>query len=246
MIDFCNIGQIDNNTSKWGGKAVALSVLKKHGFHIPKGFVISSDAYRAYISDNLDLDDFRRALVHMCRATFKSNNHVELIFRSSANIENTDFISCPGVFDSVVQNPNVELLDNVRAVWKSTTSTRATAFYRLMNIVPESVSMAVLVQQRHIEHFSAVIHTSDLISNKKRIVLEYMDGHAASVVDGWKNANTVYLQTTDDSPTDIPKEIISQIITDCGHIESVFGYPVELEAQIGTNTICYLQARKLL
>lgn len=246
MIDFEKIGQLDNNISKWGGKAVSLNRLGENGFRIPNGFVISSAAYDAYTQQCLNLIEFNSRVIQMCQETFGASQKQKLIIRSSANIESTDGICCSGIFESFVINERQELIPTIKRVWESVTSIRATAFYRMMNLSTDKVTMAIIVQEFCDDYFTAVIHTSDVVFQKKRVVLEYAVGQVSSVVDGYIDANTVFIESVDDAPASIPPNIISQILDDCRKSECIFGYPVELEAQIGSKNICYMQARQLL
>ena len=110
--------------------------------------------------------------------------------------------------------------------------------------------MGVIIQEIYIGDYNAVIQTHDIVNNKNRIVLEYKSGDIDSVVNGFVDANTVFIdyeQSNSKSFSDavLKKRIICQLINDCYKAEKVFNSHVELEAQIHNNNIFYVQAREI-
>ncbi len=236
---------IDNNIELWGGKALALSRLGNNGFTIPDTLVISSEIYRAYVQQTLDMQQFESeisAAIHQ----FFPNRTSKLIFRSSANIESSTNAMCCGVFESIVHDPGHTFSESIRSVWNSTQSPAALGYYQLVGSSFEAVSMAVIVQQLHIEMATAVIHTYDIVNNLPRIVLEYSFHAPNSIVDGKLDAELAFVDSAEDWPSFISEKLGRQLIADCKKAEQVFNSHLELEAQIGEHNICYLQARTLI
>ena len=243
------LGDINDDKELWGGKAVSISQLIKNGFKVPKGFVISTTVHQHFLGNQISVDSFELKLREFCKEYFDMKTST-LIFRSSANIEESKDISCCGVFESFIYDNNVSLIQNVQKVWVSLKSPYTKSYFQYINYPIDKIKMAVIVQEVKRERFSAVIQTYDIIHDKKGIILEYSDQDLDSVVSGREDAYTMYIDYNCDSNTfrDMPninEKIIKQLTRDCSIAENIFGSHVEMEAQIGVNDIYYIQARNI-
>lgn len=236
---------IDNNVELWGGKAYALSLLGKNGFLIPKTLVISSDIYKSYQNRTLDIQQFESEITDMIRRFFPDMN-TNLIFRSSANVESSRQTMCCGIFESKRHCPGHSFYETIRSVWDSTSSFVAHRYYQLEGLSLENISMAVIVQEIVKEKATAVIQTYDVVNDLPRMVLEYSFNSNNSIVDGTLDAEVAYIVSLEDVPQFMCAELRKQLISDCRFAEQVFNSHLEIEAQIGENSIYYLQARALV
>lgn len=240
---------INDDSELWGGKAVSISKLKKNGFKVPRGLVVSTEAYELFVNNKINLKLFEEELIKLCESYFAENKS-DLIFRSSANIEGNKHTACCGVFESFIYDPQISLVQNVQKVWNSAKTIYAKQYLEKTNCKTNKIKMAVIVQEVIKERFNAVIQTYDIVNRKERIILEYSSGDLDSVVNGFKDAYTVYLDYSGNVKTYqkvpmISSYVIKKLIHDCKLVEDIFNSPVEIEAQIGFKDIYYLQARNI-
>lgn len=250
IFDFSTLDNLDDNKEKWGGKAIELSKLKKQGFSVPNGIVLSSEYYKKYCDHRLIEQDTEPIFSEIISKylTFNYNN---LIFRSSANVEgSTDSDFC-GIFDSHIYDKNLSIFKNVAKVWDSTFTPTVKA-YQAKQIHSQEIAMAVLIQPIIYGRYSAVVQSFDLINNANRIIIEYSCNGFDMVVNGEENSYLAYInpQTMKvdyyeaDSPI-LCNRVIESIIYDCKKIEQLFNSHVELEIQLFNDTIKYIQVRKV-
>lgn len=249
IYNISDLSDINIDKELWGGKAVSISQLIKNGYKVPKGFVISTKVYQYFLSDQINFELFELELTELCREYFDMKRSI-LIFRSSANVEESEEIACCGVFESFIHDKNMSLTQNVQRVWNSLKSSYAKSYFEYTNYPIEEIKMAVIVQEIKRERFSAVIQTYDIIHDKKCIILEYSDQNLDSVVNGCDDAYIVYIDYNGNSNAfqgipPISDRIIKQLIHDCSNAEEIFGSHIEMEAQIGLNDIYYIQARNI-
>ncbi len=245
IYDIVNLDNVNNNTELWGGKAVALSELKRNGFFVPNGFVISSNIYMQYIYKVINIDDFRK-IIEYYYSYFQNNR--EVIFRSSANLEGLLSVPCCGIFNSYLEDNSISLYDNIKKVWDSTSTQDVKSYLNRSNVSRYAIKMAVLVQEIVKKKYTAVIQTFDIIRNRNQIIVEYSSGAIDSIVNGECDAYIVWIQTdgtvkySNNSPC-LNQNIIDRIINDCQLAERILSGHLELEAQIDESEIVYIQAR---
>ncbi len=245
-----DLAEIDNKLDFWGGKAVYLRQMVVNGFNVPKGFVISSSAYVKFYTQKAAHVDFVKAVKCMIKKYF--NEKSEIIFRSSANVENHDGFAFCGVFKSTLYNSKVDLFSQINTIWESANTPYAKICCGAANINCDDIKMSVIVQKIVRGHFSVVIHSYDIINDIDRIIVEYTDGAINSIVDGKVNSKMLMIDrhgccsALNENDKKIFNEyLISKMMREVKKIESVFGGHVEIEAQIDRDSIAYLQVRKI-
>ena len=248
MTNIRDLSEVDTNAELWGGKATALSKLVKGGFPVPKGFVVSSQAYDEYFLQKKDDTLFMQELERKINDCFGKDD--DIVFRSSASIENDGQFAACGVFESVFHKKGARYADDIRSVWASADTVYSRSYFDTVGIEKESVKMAVIVQKVEIKKYSAVIQSYDLVNEENHIVVEYIEDGVNSIVDGKKDANSFAIDmhgTTvyGDWTNDLSPEIMSTLITDVKRLEAVYGGHIEIEAQIDAKSVSYLQIRKL-
>lgn len=244
---FCDLGQIDERTEVWGGKAVSLSRLIKNGYNVPRGFVVSSEAYNRLYLNKQDPTDFFIELRRWMSSYFTADD--KIIFRSSASLENNGRYTACGIFESSVCSAG-NGLKNLKKVWASADTEYAKAYLKLIDASYETVRMAVIVQKFEKRKFSSVIQSRDIINGQDSVVIEFVSGDHDSVVTGKKNAKVIrldrYADIVEGKNRDFSYELLEKIVRDVKNAEAIFGGPVEIEAQIDESSISYLQVRNLL
>lgn len=248
MFTLRDLGQINENAEMWGGKATALYKIIKNGFNVPVGFVISSEAYSNFYMDHKDCKEFIEVFEKWIDRYFNKDD--EIIFRSSANIENDSRYAACGVFDSVLVSDRNKLEQSLFEVWKSVNSKYSNAYCKTIKLSKDRIKMAVIVQKVERKRYSAVIQSYDIVNDRNIIVVEYISGGVNSIVDGKHDAKVLYIDShgtviDGERNNDIPNDILGKIISDIKRIEAICGGHVEIEAQIDSLSIVYLQVRKI-
>ena len=248
MFTLRDLGQINENAEMWGGKATALYKIIKNGFNVPSGFVISSEAYNDYFLKHEDCSELLKQLEEWIDKYFNKDD--EIIFRSSANIENDSRYAACGVFESVFVKDRKNLLRHLFEVWESVDTKYSQAYFNTINLSKESIKMAIIVQKVERKRYSSVIQSYDIVNDRNNIVVEYISGGVNSIVDGKRDAKVLYLDAHGtvvggERSNDIPNDILGKIISDIKLAEAICGGHVEIEAQIDSLSIVYLQVRKI-
>lgn len=146
-----------------GGKGASLARMIRAGLPVPRGFHVTTAAYRTFVQpfrDELDPGDPERTAAAVARPDIPSGIAEEIMcayralgvdvpvaVRSSATAEDWADLSFAGQQDTFLNVRGDTLLEAVRRCWASLWSARAAA-YRNRNAVPdENVAMAVVVQE---------------------------------------------------------------------------------------------------
>ncbi|MEA3344660.1 MAG: PEP/pyruvate-binding domain-containing protein [Chloroflexota bacterium] len=171
-----------------GSKALHLSELQEEGLRVPPGFVITTEAYRAFVAAN-ELEDATdwsdrfdqaevpggvvEAIVEACRALrdqlSPSSDPLPLAVRSSATAEDLAQASFAGQYDTHLNLTSLEqILKGVRACWGSLWSERARAYRQKNGLSSAEVAMGVLVQQQIPADASGVLFTLNPTTGRER------------------------------------------------------------------------------
>jgi len=152
-----------------GGKAENLLRLKELGQQVPRFYVISAEAMRRVVGDNINRPDdgatepnwteirqrmdtaaITSELEHAVRTVHALCFPTEcaVAVRSSATAEDGEQHSFAGLYDSVLNVLDVEdVLAAIRQVWASTFSPRVIAYRQQRGLLLMDTGMAVIVQQ---------------------------------------------------------------------------------------------------
>ncbi|HHH40855.1 MAG TPA: hypothetical protein ENK56_02480 [Chloroflexi bacterium] len=192
-----------------GGKGYALSRLRQAGFPVPPGFVVTADAYRAFVAANglgpllaeaLIADDpvaaaraqaaFQEAempseIAAAIGRAYRAMGAGPVAVRSSAVAEDGDDASFAGQYETVLEviGEGV-LLAAVRRCWASLWSARALAYRRALGLETEP-AMAVVVQRMVDAAQAGVAFTRDPVSGRRDVVVvEAVAGSGERLVSG--------------------------------------------------------------
>ena len=161
-----------------GGKARNLGRLAKHGFPVPPGFVITTEAYRRR--------DDPEVAAAITAAYDRFGGRVAV--RSSATVEDLDEASFAGQQESILGVTGREaVLQAVRHCWDSLHSERAVAYRRASAVDHDGLSMAVIVQRLVEADVAGVLFTRDPAGDSNRVVVEAAWGLGCGVVSGRVN-----------------------------------------------------------
>jgi pyruvate,water dikinase len=181
-----------------GGKGASLATMTAEGLPVPPGFVITSVAFGAAVSQEPLTGAMRRGDVEAARTLVAAaqppreliaREYAELTglvaVRSSACAEDSDGASYAGQQETFLNTDGLEaVLHNVVQCWLSFFTDRA-VFYRQEKGSLEDVAMAVVVQQMVDSQKSGVLFTVDPVHGRRdRMVVEAARGLGEAVVSG--------------------------------------------------------------
>lgn len=192
MIFIKQFGELgSSDLDQAGGKAANLGELTRAGLPVPSGFVVTTEAYRAYVAerqlndkittlaapreDPAGFDDASaqiRALfsdeitdtlrTEVAEAYATLGEDVPVAVRSSATAEDLPEASFAGQQDTYLNVRGLEdLLVAVRDCWASLWTARAMAYRARQGIDPATVSLAVVVQQMVEAESAGVMFTAN-------------------------------------------------------------------------------------
>jgi rifampicin phosphotransferase len=167
-----------------GGKGANLGRLLQLGLPVPAGFVVTTDAYRAFLAAN-DLeglaatdpaplparitaaplpDDLRAAIL----AAYQRLGAESVAVRSSGTAEDLATASFAGQHDTFLNVAGVEaLLSAVRACWASLWAPRAVAYRQQHSWDAASLALAVVVQAMVPAAVAGVAFTADPVTGDR-------------------------------------------------------------------------------
>ncbi len=182
-----------------GGKGANLGELKRAGFAVPEGFVVTTLAYeqaaRAAGVDPRDPisaaerlrgaavpDDVAREIL----AAYAALGRGAVAVRSSATAEDLPGASFAGQQDTFLGVRGDEaLLDAVRGCWASLWNERAVAYRRANGVDDAAVRLAVVVQVMVDAAAAGVLFTADpLTGRRRRAAIDAVAGLGEALVSG--------------------------------------------------------------
>jgi pyruvate,water dikinase len=191
-----------------GGKGASLGELVNHGFPVPDGFVVTTDAYAtAVVGTDLDAriaeqvaagddgaairaevekvtipDDLRTAIA----GAYARLGGPPVAVRSSATAEDLPGAAFAGQQDTYLHIIGEDaLIDAVRRCWASLWTDRAIAYRRRLGIDPAQVRIAVVVQRMVEAETAGVLFTANPVTGDRgQMVVNASSGLGEAVVSG--------------------------------------------------------------
>src|SRR4029453_14373019 len=210
-----------------GGKGANLGELTRAGIPVPRGFVVTTEAYRVYVGEH-QLEDKITALAApsddpagyddasaQIRAVFSDElsetlrtevaeaydalAEAPVAVRSSATAEDLPEASFAGQQNTYLNVRGLEdLLVAVRDCWASLWTARAMAYRARQRIDPATVSLAVVVQQMVDADAAGVMFTANPTNGRRdETVISAAWGLGESVVSGAVNTDNFVVREPD-------------------------------------------------
>ena len=222
--------EVDINSNKIGGKARNLAILTQNGFHVPSGFVISTDAFINNNKLSEESMDYIESLL---------DKDSEYAVRSSAMVEDAANESWAGQFESYLNVKPEEIIDKIYECHNSKKD-RAVSYANGEDVF----DIAVVVQKMINAEYAGVVFSKNPVNGEDEIITEYVKGLGEDLVSGKKDPIQVIISDDlekDNIPFDIMilKEYVNKII-------SVYnGIPQDIEYAVSEGNIYILQSRPI-
>ena len=236
-----------------GMKAGNLASLLQAGFPVPRGVVLTTDAYRRF--DSLDRDGTREGrasseLRDLAARLVDGIGGGPVAVRSSAPAEDLPEASFAGQYETVlnVKGP-VQLAAAIGRCWASASSPRATSYRDAHRMAP--TDMAVLVQPMVNAAAAGVAFSANPVTGRRaEVVINAVRGLGDRLVSGevtpdqWTvSGHEVHRDESDDFV--ISAEDARAIATLARQVEDHFGVAQDIEWAIGDSGLRLLQARPI-
>ncbi len=180
----------DTDLLRVGGKALNLGKLTRAGFPVPKGFCVTTDAYRLSVQGLSEQNEgsikdieLSPKLITEIRIAEEKLRTTTFAVRSSATAEDLAEASFAGQQDTFLNVTPDELLDALKACWASLWSERAITYRQTQKIADEGLAMAVVMQEMCEADVSGVLFTVAPF-NENASIIESNWGFGESVVSG--------------------------------------------------------------
>jgi phosphohistidine swiveling domain-containing protein len=223
-----------------GNKAATLSVLRRAGFEVPPGLVVSADAL-----DGAG-DDLPPAVGAALGDVEELLGPGPWAVRSSSTAEDSEQASFAGQFETVLNVDPSGLVDAVLRCWRSARTDRV----KLYAGDQGPGSMAVLIQPMIAAEAAGVAFTTDPVSGQHRTVIEAVEGLGERLVSGSATPERWTLE--EDGSIDAPS-LATALDSDqaravrelAQRVEEHLGRPQDIEWAISGSSIWLLQARPI-
>jgi len=268
--DLAEIGE--HEAALVGGKAHSLALLMRHGFRVPKGFCITSEAFRmagGSEAGKIILSGFLRELI--VTAWRRAGFSVAAV-RSSATEEDGDTTSWAGVFPTeLAVEDEASLLAAVERCFGALHAPEARQ-YRSRHGGAPTPAMAVLVQELVEAEAAGMVFTANPVSGTRdEIVINAIHGLGCALAAGTVTGDTIVVgrdgairrQIVSAKPFRSTRHGVVPVPAECCElpavcqqgaaalaklaleIEELFGSPQDIEFAVADGRISILQARPI-
>lgn len=190
LVSMDCISPLNGNLSlnKVGGKAASLNALIQNNLSVPRGFVVSADAF-------LNADQpLSHQIISGINKAFQDLNVNRVAVRSSALGEDAQNASWAGQLETHLNVTQADLLTAILSCWRSVRSAHAQEYFKLNSIPKSMQSVAVIVQEMVDSDISGVAFTVNPISqDTQEFVVEAIFGLGELLVGAEVIPETVYI-----------------------------------------------------
>jgi len=271
IVDLAQVGPED--AALVGGKAFNLGALLRNGFDVPRGFCVTTEAFRyayAACGDELALP---RSLREAVVAAWRRAGLGVAAVRSSAAEEDGQESSWAGVFPTALPVSDEDgLIAAVEACFRALHGPGAELYRRLRNCGRQPPAMAVLVQGLVDARAAGILFTANPVTGARdEIVVNAVPGLGEPLASGRLSGDVFvaslqgkvktatvsakpFMLTLEGEVALLPKEAERPAVTDdevaalaqlALKVEALFGCPQDIEFAIVGDRIQRLQARPI-
>ncbi|HYK94728.1 MAG TPA: PEP/pyruvate-binding domain-containing protein [Candidatus Dormibacteraeota bacterium] len=269
------LGEADAGPELLGGKGASLDRLGKLGFRIPRGFCLTTDAFRAQAASGSGPSDIatapldgsvraelERALGRLVTALGNTDGSVpgfapRLAVRSSAVGEDGSAASYAGLHETELDVAPEGVADSVRRCWASLWSAPAIAYRTRRGLADDAAEMAVVVQSLVPADASAVAFTRHPVTGRDdQMVVTAVRGLGDAMVAGTVTPDTYVIDKASGAvlvfePGEgletpaLSPAALDELVRLCLDVEARYGRAVDIEASMAATTWYLLQARPI-
>jgi hypothetical protein len=187
-----------------GGKAAKLAFLRQQGISVPSGFCITTRVFPALPEILGDKAFHEELVIYFENLMHRLNSHASLIVRSSANCEDSKDAAFPGIFESIKAVRTLkELHYAIRRCLSGATSSKVHSYCEERGINPNSIKMALLVQEEIKAKYSGAAispYTTASGDRLKGIQVEMIRGPSQAMLKGGQVGSAYLITGTGHKP----------------------------------------------
>jgi pyruvate,water dikinase len=223
----------------YGAKAAHLSKMKRAGFPVPDGFVISAAAFASFFVDRSDMAD----LVAEIRSEVGRVGAKKYMVRSSAIGEDSDENSFAGQLDSFISSSEAsEITLYLQKCWASYNKENVRAYEEYSG--RKLKGMGVIVQQLIEPDFAGVIFTRSHLK-EGHLLVEFVEGHGEKLVSGESTPKSFHYSSKESIHEKDYLPELENGLAIAGQIEQLYGAPTDIEWAIKDGAFYVVQARPI-
>jgi pyruvate,water dikinase len=223
----------------YGAKAAHLSKMKRAGFPVPDGFVISAPAFFSFFIEKSDMT----GLITEIRSEVKRVGAKKYMVRSSAIGEDSDENSFAGQLDSFISsNEESEIRVNLQKCWASYNKENVRAYEKHSG--KKLNGMGVIIQQLIEPDFAGVIFTRSHLK-EGQLLVEFVEGHAEKLVSGESTPKSFHYSSKESLHEKNYLPNLKKGLDIAEQIEQFYGSPTDIEWAIKDDVFYVVQARPI-
>lgn len=245
----------DNDADRVGGKALNCARLRRAGFPVPDGLVLTADgdpADAAAVIDHPWFSSLTPSTAVFPQASDQTPHPARrFAVRSSGIGEDSDGHSFAGIHETFLDVERTQIADAVRACLRSTTSEQAKA-YRDTHGLSGDARTAVLIQPMIDARISGVAFTRHPVTGADELVIDAAPGLGDALVSGRIEPDRYRLRKTDGAVLEqqivvgrapLPGVVLQRLADLLVRIEHHFGVPQDVEWAADADALWVLQSR---
>lgn len=253
-----NIKQIyelnESDIELFGAKAVNLSLLKKSGLNVPKGYCISKEFHEQMIDSQVF--DISEDELEELKVVFDSFENKKIAVRSSAISEDLSNNSFAGLYESFLNIDTFEnFIEAIKACILSSRSERVKEYIEHFKLKIETPLMAIIIQKMINSESAGVAFTENPINNRSdELLINSNWGLGENVVDGmndpdeWivgKKTKEIKESKISNSKASLKPDQINMLVENLIRIEKSYKKPQDIEWAFENDELFFLQTRDI-
>lgn len=228
-----------------GNKAANIQHLGRLGMRVPVTFVLTWEAYRRYLANDLNVIAEITAELEKKLDPGKS-----YAVRSSANIEDSFEHSFAGQFKTVLEVQGREaLIQAIWSIWATAQTPAVQNYLQRHNLGEQELKMAVIIQEMVRPVISGVAFSRNPMTGIRQTVVEAVHGLGTRLVQEgvtpkrWIFHSGEFIEKPDDD--DIPLALIEEVVAGARKLSRRLKRDIDLEWVYDGQSLYWVQMREI-
>ncbi len=230
---------------KGGSKAKNLRFLSKNQYPVPRGWVVSWDAFLDFQREGSEIIEKLRG-----ELLLKIQPGKAYAIRSSSSVEDAKDHSFAGLFCSLLQIEGIDaVLEAILQVWSSLESEKLMVYNERHDMATYPVRIGVIVQEMVQSLYSGVVFSKNPLTGLSETIIEVGKGTGDEQIEAKENPQrwvSKWGNWLEKPKTSLISEGFAKLLVDkTGEIAKKFGRPVDLEWAYDGKELYFLQVRPI-
>ena len=222
-----------------GAKAYNLSRMMRAGFPVPRGFVITSSAFKKWH----EIQVFPVEIEQEIAGFLKEIGAPKYMVRSSAVGEDSAGSSFAGQLSSFISEATIDILkENIIKCWQSYFKENVGVYEQTSGV--KLAGMGVVIQELIEPDFAGVLFTKSFAQSDS-MLCEYVADHGEKLVSGEENPERFHCKKSDGIPDETPPFSFKELYEISLRLEHFFQTPLDIEWVFKNGKTHIVQARPI-